>query len=119
MSAVKSTHDIGYLTLIISFHLLQYKDSDIKVCQSSALASFNFTKSWDKVILLCSNFNVLQVSGKHNFIVPDAPWKPKRIDFFQKPKYFHVRQIKSPPDSSQSKALQWDIFQDYLANSET
>lgn len=73
MSAVKSTH--GFLTLIISFHLLQYEDRDIKVCQSFALASFNFTKSWDKVIeiLLCSNFYVLQVSGKHNFIVPDTP----------------------------------------------
>lgn len=66
LSAVNSTHGIGYLTLIISFQLLQYKDRDIKDCHTSALASFNFTKSWDKVmkILLCSTFYVLQVSGK-------------------------------------------------------
>lgn len=88
LTAVKST--CGYLTLIISFQLLQYENRDVKVCQSSALGSFNFTKSWDKVIeiLLCSNFYVLQVSGKHNFIAPDTPWKPKRIYFSKIPNIF-------------------------------
>lgn len=73
MSAINSTHVIGYLTPIISFQLLQYKNRDIKVCHGSAPGSYNFTKSWNKVILLGSTFYVLQVSGKHNFIVLDTP----------------------------------------------
>lgn len=61
MSSINSTHGIGYLTLIISLQLLQYKGKDIRVCQSSVLVSFHFSKSKDKVIetLLCSAFYVL------------------------------------------------------------
>lgn len=60
MSAVISTHGIGYLTLIISFQLLEYKDRDKKVCQSSAFASFTlpshgtkYLKFYCVVIFMC------------------------------------------------------------------
>lgn len=78
MSDVNSTRGIGYLTLIISFQLLTYKERYEGLSDFCPyLISLYQVMGQSVEILLCSTFYVLQVSGKHNFIVSDTPWKLK------------------------------------------